>query len=119
MKPYRWIIWVLFLVSWSFALLRPIPEPLVRTTEQFVSRQVIGKTLHVCAYACLAILTGWLRAPLRFRPLLMLFIMAHGTLTELGQSLVPGRVGALLDVGIDNAGVLLGVLLSWKWWTSD
>jgi hypothetical protein len=53
-------------------------------------------------------------------------IMAHGTMTEMGQWLsgpeVMGwseRIGHLHDVAYDNVGILIGLLVSWKWWTEE
>ena len=70
----------------------------------------------------LAILTGWLRAPVTQRFLLMFLLMAHATVTELIQEAtfeVAGRSGELHDVGFDHLGIALGVMLSWKWWTLE
>jgi hypothetical protein len=46
------------------------------------------------------------------------FLMAHGTITELIQLHVPGRSGSLHDVALDQLGITLGMLASWKWWTA-
>jgi VanZ family protein len=75
-----------------------------------------SKSLHVIAYALLAILSGWLRVPWRFRWLLLVFIFAHGVCTELLQTLVVSRHASLRDVALDHLGAVLGLGLSWKWW---
>src|SRR4051794_14750793 len=104
----RWVVWLLFLAAWSGALLIPFPEsgPLSTRGMTLTRKYVLTKTLHVSAYALLAGLTGWLRVSARRRWLLMFFVMAHGTLTELLQLfLAGGRTGCLEDVGFDHAGV--------------
>ncbi len=120
----RWTIWFLFLVGWSTALL--VPDPigfflffLKKTSGQSVSTETtfwMAKTLHVSAYACAAILTGWLRTPGSWRWVLLLFWFVHAGATEFGQLFVPGRTGSLRDVALDHAGLLLGVAISWPWW---
>lgn len=119
MKRYRWIIWTLFLTAWTVALLRPVPAPAEDVVNHFAPgrRWFVAKGIHLFCYALLAILSGWLRVPVRFRPLLMLGIMAHCTATELGQLALSYRDGNLLDVAIDNVAVLIGLALSWRWWS--
>jgi hypothetical protein len=124
---WRWVLWSIYLIAWTVALLYPVPpETGVEQIDEFISphRYVIAKTVHVSAYAVLTLLTGWLQTPLRSRPLLMFIVMAHGTLTELCQLAMTElewsvRIGHLRDVAFDNLGVLIGLLLSWKWWTRE
>lgn len=118
MQRYRWVIWSVFLVGWTVALLRPVPAPAIDVVEQFAPgrRWFVAKGVHLFCYALLAILSGWLRVPVRFRPLLMLGIMAHCTATELGQLALTYREGSLIDVAIDNVGVLIGLAISWRLW---
>ncbi|MFO0967566.1 MAG: VanZ family protein [Gemmataceae bacterium] len=119
MKLYRWLIWVAFLGFWTYLLLFPVPEELVQTTEHYIGRRyIVAKTVHVTCYTILAILSGWLRIPTRFRPFLMFFIMAHGTITEHLQLFTSHRDGNLFDVGFDNCGILFGTLIAWRWWTA-
>jgi hypothetical protein len=123
----RWLLWSLYAIAWTTALLYPIkPETGVQVLDEFISpnRYLIAKSVHVTAYAVFTILTAWLHAPLRYRWLLMFVLMAHGTATELGQLGMnelgwSQRTGGLPDVGFDNLGVLLGVLLSRKWWIAE
>jgi VanZ family protein len=119
---YRWLLWLIFIVLWTAALLEPIPEgpwDLEPVTLFGVElKLLIAKAVHVSTYAALAVLTGWLRVPGRLRWLPLFFITVHGTLTELLQLLTPTRTGMLTDVGFDNVGVALGLLLSWKWWSA-
>ena len=54
---------------------------------------LIFKGLHLSMYALLAYLTGWLRASLPVRLLLLFAITAHGGLTEWLQTWIPSRSG--------------------------
>lgn len=119
MTFYRWGIWGAFLTGWTMLLLFPDPAPLIESAVEITPgrRYYIAKALHIACYFLLAVLTGWLRAPQRTRPLLMLIVMAHGALTELGQRELAHRDGNLSDVGFDTLGIVLGFLASWKWWT--
>jgi VanZ family protein len=120
-RKWAWIVWLSFVVIWTALLCSPIP----RSAERVVGdldisrREVAAKVVHVCGYALLALLTGWLRVPWRFRVPLMFLVMAHAAATELIQRQVAGRSGQLTDVGLDHVGVLFGLLLSWKWWSAD
>jgi hypothetical protein len=123
---WRWVVWVGFVVAWTVALLYPVvPHGGVERLREESFRYFVAKTVHLSAYAVFTILTGWLRAPLRFRPLLMFVLMAHATATEMGQWWMNDvmhwseRTGHLHDVAYDNVGVLLGLLVSWKWWVRE
>jgi VanZ family protein len=115
----RWSIWAGFVALFTTVLLLPgatissLHGPEMTEGSKFL----VAKTIHVAAYAVLTILSAWLFVPVRFRLLLLAFVMAHGTATELLQHLVPGRSGSLYDVGFDQLGVFIGLALSWKWWT--
>ena len=122
----RWLIWAVYVTLWTTALVMPVPPTTGLPVDEFIElhRFLIAKTVHLSAYAVLTILTGWLTVPARYRLLLLFFVMAHGTATELTQwgltTLgISERTGMLYDVGFDNVGVLIGLLLSWKWWTKD
>jgi hypothetical protein len=124
-SPGRWLIWAVYVTLWTTALVIPVP-PTGLPVDDFIElhRFLIAKTVHVSAYVVLTVLTGLLTVPARYRLLLLFFVMAHGTATELTQwgltTLgVSERTGMLYDVGFDNVGVLIGLLLSWKWWTKD
>ena len=126
MWPSRWWIWGVCITAWTIALLYPVvPRIGLEGTEELLTlRAVVAKTVHVGAYAFLAGLTGWLRAPLRYRALLVFILMAHGTATELLQAWMEHmqwsvRKGQLTDVGFDNLGILIGLLTTWKWWTRE
>jgi hypothetical protein len=117
---WRWWIWGAFLTAWSTALLMPVPhDPWIIGQFEFSRKLIFAKSLHLGAYTFLTILTAWLRAPLRYRFLLVFLLMAHATLTEVLQFLLEfiGRHGSLMDVALDQVGIALGILLTWKWWT--
>ena len=85
--------------------------------EFIVSRKVlIAKTVHVLGYATLAMLTGALPVPWRWRLLLMFVIMFHGAATEFIQQYVE-RGAAVNDVVLDHLAIGLGCALTWKRWT--
>jgi VanZ family protein len=121
--PWRWPIWTVYVIAWTYALLSPLPEtshwkiPDLELDLEYL----FSKSVHISAYAVLAVLTAWLRAPVRYRFLLMFFVMVHPTITELLQYAIEylGRTGALLDVGFDHLGIALGVFLAWKWWVEE
>ena len=125
MNKWRWPIWSVYLLLWTVGLLYPT-TPSLGSIDDVISpiHMLIAKVLHVTAYAVLAMLTGWLRVPPRYRWLLLFVIMVHATLTEVGQRVtremqVSTRTGELYDVALDNAGIFLGLLASWKWWTEE
>jgi VanZ family protein len=114
----RWLLWSAYAVCWTAALIVPIRDQhkWVVTEYQIDLKFLVAKTLHVGCYALFAALTGWIRAPLRVRWLLMFVLMGHATLTEMIQENVPGRSGHLHDVAFDHLGIAIGILLTWKWW---
>lgn len=112
----RWLLWAGFLLLWSAALLTPQP---VRAAEAMLAEEArfpASKLLHVAAYAVAALLTAWLPLPPRYRWLLLLALAAHAFATEYLQQFVRARYPSLRDVALDHAGLLLGVLLTWKRW---
>src|SRR5438309_11354009 len=121
---WRWRIWGAYALVWTAALLMPIPiqgDWRGVIDLQFDLKYVVAKVAHVSAYALLAVLTGWLRAPVTQRFLLMFLLMAHATVTELDQEAifeVAGSGGEQHDVGSGDPGIARGVLLSGKWWSS-
>jgi VanZ family protein len=116
--PMRWLIWALYMVAWTTALLVPVPpqpegSPLTEPDVRFY----FSKAVHVSAYTAFALLTGWLRAPVRWRSWLLALLFAHGAATETLQALLPtGRHGCVEDVLLDSLGISIGLALSWKWW---
>jgi hypothetical protein len=126
-SSWRWLIWKFYVTLWTIALLSPvIPETGMAHVDEFISpwRYLLAKAVHVTAFAVMTILTGWLHAPARYRWLLVFFLMAHATATEMGQWGMQQmewsvRTGHLHDVAYDDVGILIGLLVSWKWWMKE
>ena len=115
----RWLAWSVFFLLLTTLLVLPgnVHEQLP-LGEFILSRKVLfAKIVHLAFYAVFAILSGWLRVPLRWRPALMFLLMLHGAATEFIQLYVPYRNGSLSDVLFDHLGIAIGFLISWKWWT--
>jgi VanZ family protein len=121
---WRWVIWLLFVLAWSTALLVPDPVGFVfghgdgSLDIPDDVKFLMAKSLHVTAYALAAILTGSLHAPGRWRWVLLAFWSLHACGTEIGQLFVPTRTGSVRDVVLDHVGLLIGLALSWRWWRS-
>jgi VanZ family protein len=112
---FRWSVACLYVAVWSAALLTPYPADAARALEPDEAF-LLAKALHVAAYAGMAVVFGWLRAPLPFRWLLPAFCVLHAGGTEYLQGFVHDRSGSWRDVGLDHLGILLGLLASRKWW---
>lgn len=114
-----WLIWALYTLLWTTALVLPKSAMEVEGLDELISgyRLYIAKTVHVGAYAVWAVLTALLPVSVRYRWLLVFFLMGHATATELIQEHVPGRSGHLHDVALDQLGITLGLLAGWRWWT--
>jgi hypothetical protein len=113
----RWLAWVGYLLAWSLALLTPYPVYLSAwLLPEGLPQFLAAKGLHVTAYAVLAVLTGWLRAPTWLRPLLLLALSAHALGTEGLQYFVYLRHPSWRDVALNHIGLMLGLALSWGWW---
>lgn len=77
---------------------------------------LLRKLAHFTEFACLGLLLSWLVRMLLQRKWQHILIplaagMAVAALDETIQLFVPGRGPAIKDVGIDTAGVLLGVVI--------
>ncbi|HEY7428738.1 MAG TPA: VanZ family protein [Gemmataceae bacterium] len=111
----RGLGWCVCVGVWTAALLTTYPVEIGEAVAPDGLYFPAAKTLHVCAYAFLAVYTSWL--PLRRgRWWLLAFLSLHAAGTEFGQLFIPGRVGNWIDVLIDHAGLLLGLALTWKRW---
>jgi VanZ family protein len=115
-SPWRWMLWVVYVVIWTAALLTTPPVHVAQAVLAPPAIVPTSKLLHVGAYALLAILSGWLHAPWRIRWTLLLFMSCHAAGTEFFQQFVPERGPSLWDVGIDHFGIAVGLGLSCKWW---
>jgi hypothetical protein len=117
----RWVIWWVYVVAWTVALVVPLQTGEGWHVEGLGGidlKHIFSKSVHVSAYAVLTGLTGWLRAPMRYRLVLLFFVMVHAPVTELLQLHVANRTGNLEDVAFDHFGVALGLLLTWRWWSN-
>jgi VanZ family protein len=112
----RWLVWTVFVAVWTFALLVPRPHRFAPSEAVLEYQFSISKTLHVTAYALFAVLSAALPVSSRRRWRLVAFMSAHAFFTEFGQIFAEERHPSLRDVGIDHVGMVLGMLLSWKWW---
>jgi VanZ family protein len=118
-KCVRWVVWLIFVIGWTAALEFPVP-PTIRPTEKRFVNYLIAKSVHVAGYALFTLLSAWVPLSTRHRTLMMYFLMAHAALTEMWQELLEPychRGGVLTDVGIDQFGIAIGIVVSWKWWT--
>jgi VanZ family protein len=113
---FRWPIWSGYAVAWSLALLTPQPVAVCDAVFAPDTGHLASKTLHISSYAVFTILSAWLRARLPWRWLLLAFLSLHGFLTEYLQHFVPTRTPSWGDVGLDHLGILIGLLVAWKWW---
>lgn len=114
-----WIIWLVYTLLWTTGLVLPGSATEIEPLDKLLTgyRYAAAKSLHVCAYAVMTILSAFLPVPARFRWVLVFFLMAHATATELLQeNFIPLRSGELDDVGFDQFGITMGILLSWKRW---
>jgi VanZ family protein len=115
-KTWRWLLWTLFVVVWTTALLTTEP---VHVAHAVLAQRAIfptSKLLHLTAYALMAILSGWLFVRAQWRWLLLVFMSLHAAGTEFFQQFVPERGPSLWDVGIDHVGIAIGLAISCKWW---
>jgi VanZ family protein len=115
----RGFIWSIYTVAWTTALLTPHPAMIADALLGEEHAYYASKTLHVSAYVVMAILSGWLRASLPWRRLLLGFLSAHALGTEFFQNFVPYRYPSWTDVGWDHIGILWGLILSWGWWAEE
>lgn len=130
---WRWLIWLVYVLTWTWALLLPNPNdwacwllghpgdqmgdpPFRLQLLLFVESFFFSKGLHVSAYAVFAILSMWLRVPWRYRWLLVVFMSCHAMGTEFFQNFEPSRHPSWRDVGLDHLGIILGMGATWKGW---
>ncbi|HEY8506604.1 MAG TPA: VanZ family protein [Gemmataceae bacterium] len=105
------------LLLWTAGLLTPL------SVTQEASRQLgepetsfyLSKLLHLGGYGFLAWLAGFVFATRAGAWGLLLLLAAHAGATEYLQQFV-GRGTSLKDVGLDLAGVALGVAANYRRW---
>jgi VanZ family protein len=113
----RGLGWCLCVGLWTAALLTTTPVRAGEAVVPHVMHFPLAKFLHVSAYAFLTLYVSWL--PLRrWRWALLAFLSLHAAGTEYFQQFVPGRHGQVGDVLIDHVGIVLGLALNWRRWTS-
>jgi hypothetical protein len=115
----RGFIWFAYLVAWTTALLTPHPAVIADALLGEEDAFYASKTLHITAYAVLAVLSGWLRVRSPWRRVALGFLSIHALSTEFFQQFVPYRYPSWTDVGWDHIGILWGIILSWRWWTEE
>ena len=105
-------------VAWTTLLVIPFPAPgqWPLFDPPVSNKTLLGKAGHVLAYALMTVLTAWLRLGFRTRLLFLFFLMAHAVTTEWVQLHLSGRTGTVDDVVLNQLGILLGLVVSWKWW---
>jgi VanZ family protein len=112
---FRWAAWLTALVVYTYLLCAPnewLPPWLQHTVGVQVTDEVtLGKFAHAGAYAFLTLLTFWLPIGWSGRAACVTILVLHGGATEYVQTLVPSRHGCWTDVGIDEFGVAVGLLL--------
>jgi VanZ family protein len=110
----RWLVWLAFFIAWTVALLVPIPDAPMPVGDGPDLKWLIGKPLHVSAYAFLTILAAWLPIPGRWWLLIPLVLLVHAGATEFLQNFVE-RTGSVRDVLLDWLGIALGLVITWRW----
>jgi VanZ family protein len=107
-------VFLTVLTAWTVALLSPVPQ---ESAEKVLGSQfgifVFAKTVHVTAYAILAVLGG--SAVFLGRSWVWIFpaLVLHGAVTEYFQQFV-GRGSRIGDIALDALGVALGALIVWS-----
>ena len=112
-KTLRWGLWWVALSVWTVLLLSPrAPHAVAVVVGDSEAHFWVSKAAHVCGYAVLSILVGFLPVGKRSRIAWWLFLVFHGGMTEYIQQFV-GRHASVRDVGLDLAGITLGLAVLW------
>jgi hypothetical protein len=120
----RWLIWALFVISWTLVLEFPVPDPGGLPGGEFLltNKYILAKATHVSAYAVLTGMSAWVPIAGRYRFLMMFFLMGHAWGTEMLQEVLNQwchRTGDLADIGYDVVGIIVGMTATWKWWARE
>ena len=118
----RWLIFLILVIAWTVGLELPVPDPGHLPGGAFIvtNKVIFAKGMHVLVYALLTVMAVWVPLPVPYRWLMMFFLMGHAWGSEMLQEVLEEychRGGKLSDVGFDVMGIVLGALVSWKWWT--
>jgi VanZ family protein len=110
-----WLLFLVFLVLWTWKLLEPSPVPEAVAEEIPTDLKfVLSKVVHAGAYAFLTVLAAFLPVRRFYFWMAVATLALHGIGTEIGQTYVPNRHGCVRDVLIDWLGIGLGLLaLAW------
>lgn len=113
----RWFVWLVILAVWTALLVMPVPPPEELPLGEYIEARkfLVAKTIHVAGYAFLTAASVLLPLPRWGRWLMPALLMFHGAATELIQAQLPYRDGNPRDAALDALGVVLGILLTWKW----
>ncbi len=111
---WLWALWVLYLVVWTAALLRPEPARVNTEVLPEPAQFPAAKALHVASYALLTAVACWLPVRPGRRWLLVALLSLHAFGTEFLQRFVELRTSSLTDVVIDHAGLAVGLLAAWR-----
>ena len=107
------VAFLAILTAWTVALLSPVPQ---ESAKKVLGSQfgifLFAKTVHVGAYAALAVLGGSAVLFGRRWVWLLPALVVHGAVTEYFQQFV-GRGTRVEDVALDTLGVALGGLVVW------
>jgi VanZ family protein len=112
---FWWAVWLGYAAAWSVALLTRYP---IKARDAVLPEDyhfIASKGLHVTAYALFAVLTSFLPISVFWRRIVLLGVILHAPASEFFQQFV-GRTPGLMDVGLDLAGITLGVCVTWKRW---
>jgi VanZ family protein len=108
----------LFTLAWTTALVVPRPDDFVPDPLSPSPDIPFSEMVHVGGYAFFAALTAWARPPRRLRGWLLLGLVLHALGSEVAQGFVPPRTASWVDAAFDLVGIVLGVILTWKWWAA-
>ena len=103
-------------LTWAAVIFAFSAQPDLPHVPQSLLDLLVRKGAHMTEYAILAVLLYRALVPAVVRegpsaPLLAwLLAVAYAMSDEVHQSFVPGRTAAVLDVGIDATGALLGLI---------
>ena len=113
----RWFLWILLLAVWTAALVMPVPAPEELPLGEYIEPQkfLVAKTIHVAGYAFLTATSALVPMPRWGRWLVAALLIIHGAATEMIQSQLPYRDGSPRDAALNALGVVLGLLITWKW----
>ena len=99
------ILWMLVIFYWS-----SVPE--LNSGLEVLWDTVLRKLAHISEFAILAGLVTYALGRRRWQLELALMISAaYAVSDEIHQLFVRQRVGSIIDVGIDVAGIIIGLLL--------